>query len=135
MPKRQALRETITQRAVASGKKDFEKRDVLRKLLDNAKDLKNAIIFCNRKRDVATLWRSLEQHGYSCGALHGDMDQRNRTTMLTNFAKAKLICWSLVMLQHADLIFLMLVMFSISMFQSMPKTTYTVLDGTRTRRP
>ena len=82
--------ETITQRAVASGKKDFEKRDVLRKLLDNAKDLKNAIIFCNRKRDVATLWRSLEQHGYSCGALHGDMDQRNRTTMLTNFREGKI---------------------------------------------
>ncbi len=82
--------ETITQRAIASGKQDFEKRQVLRTLIDNAKDLKNAIIFCNRKRDVATLWRSLEQHGYSCGALHGDMDQRNRTMMLNNFREGKI---------------------------------------------
>lgn len=82
--------ETITQRAITSGKKDYEKRQVLRKLLDGAKDLKNAIIFCNRKKDVATLWRSLEQHGYSCGALHGDMDQRSRTAMLQSFKAGKI---------------------------------------------
>jgi superfamily II DNA/RNA helicase len=52
--------------------------------------MQNAIIFCNRKRDVATLWRSLEQHGYSCGALHGDMDQRSRTTMLNSFREGKI---------------------------------------------
>ncbi|MCP4182867.1 MAG: DEAD/DEAH box helicase [Hyphomicrobiales bacterium] len=77
--------DTITQRAVSCGNKDFEKRQALRDLLNGISDLQNAIIFCNRKRDVATLWRSLEQHGFSCGALHGDMDQRSRTTMLNNF--------------------------------------------------
>ena len=82
--------DTIEQHAVSCGKKDYEKREALRKLIDQASELNNAIIFCNRKRDVATLLRSLEQHGYSCGALHGDMDQRNRTAMLTNFREGKI---------------------------------------------
>ena len=47
--------------------------------------MKNAIIFCNRKKDVATTFRSLEKREYSVGALHGDMDQRSRTNMLANF--------------------------------------------------
>ena len=76
---------TVTQRLVASHNKDYEKRAVLRDLIRAQDDLKNAIIFCNRKRDVADLFRSLERHGFSVGALHGDMDQRSRTTMLQNF--------------------------------------------------
>ena len=76
---------TVTQRLVASHHKDYEKRAVLRDLIRAQEDLKNAIIFCNRKKDVADLFRSLERHGFSVGALHGDMDQRSRTTMLQNF--------------------------------------------------
>jgi len=76
---------TITQRFVASHDKDYEKRAVLRDLIRAQEDLKNAIIFCNRKKDVAELFRSLDRHGFSVGALHGDMDQRSRMTMLSNF--------------------------------------------------
>ena len=76
---------TITQRFVASHGKDYEKRATLRDLIRAQTELKNAIIFCNRKKDVADLFRSLERHGFSVGALHGDMDQRSRTTMLANF--------------------------------------------------
>ncbi|NRP85761.1 Superfamily II DNA and RNA helicase [Rhizobium lusitanum] len=76
---------TVTQRFVASHGKDYEKRATLRDLIRAQTDLKNAIIFCNRKVDVADLFRSLERHGFSVGALHGDMDQRSRTTMLQNF--------------------------------------------------
>ncbi|CAN7640768.1 DEAD/DEAH box helicase [Rhizobium sp. LjRoot30] len=76
---------TVTQRLVAAHHKDYEKRAVLRDLVRAQEDLKNAIIFCNRKKDVADLFRSLERHGFSVGALHGDMDQRSRTTMLQNF--------------------------------------------------
>ncbi|WP_145640872.1 DEAD/DEAH box helicase [Neorhizobium alkalisoli] len=76
---------TVTQRLVAAHNKDYEKRAVLRDLIKAQEDLKNAIIFCNRKKDVADLFRSLERHGFSVGALHGDMDQRSRTTMLANF--------------------------------------------------
>ncbi len=82
--------ETITQYAVASPVKDYEKRAVLRDLIDNAKDIKNGIIFCNRKRDVAEVFRSLDRHGYSCGALHGDMDQTSRTATLNAFRDNKI---------------------------------------------
>jgi superfamily II DNA/RNA helicase len=76
---------TITQLLVASGSKDFEKRDTLRRVLRNAQDLKNAIIFCNRKRDISVVVKSLEKHGFNVGGLHGDMDQRARMAMLDAF--------------------------------------------------
>jgi superfamily II DNA/RNA helicase len=76
---------TITQLLVASGSKDFEKRETLRRILRNSADLKNAIIFCNRKRDIATVVKSLEKHGFNVGGLHGDMDQRARMAMLEAF--------------------------------------------------
>jgi superfamily II DNA/RNA helicase len=77
---------TITQRLVATHGQDWEKRAALRDLIREVEgDIKNAIIFCNRKKDVADLFRSLERHGFSVGALHGDMDQRSRTNMLQGF--------------------------------------------------
>ncbi|MDX3924871.1 MAG: DEAD/DEAH box helicase [Shinella sp.] len=76
---------TVTQRLVATHGKDYEKRATLRDLIRAQTELKNAIIFCNRKKDVSELFRSLERHGFSVGALHGDMDQRARMTMLANF--------------------------------------------------
>ena len=76
---------TVTQRLIACHNKDYEKRAALRDIIRAQDDLKNAIIFCNRKKDVADLFRSLDRHGFSVGALHGDMDQRSRTTMLQNF--------------------------------------------------
>lgn len=79
--------ENVAQKLKASPGKDFEKRATLRELLEEAEDLKNAIVFCNRKRDVSTLFRSLERHDYNVGALHGDMDQRTRMMMLENFRK------------------------------------------------
>ncbi|YBV97558.1 DEAD/DEAH box helicase [Phyllobacteriaceae bacterium JZ32] len=82
---------TVTQRLVKSGKKDWEKRAVLRDLIRAELDqLKNAIIFCNRKKDVSELFRSLVRHEFDAGALHGDMDQRARMTMLANFREGKL---------------------------------------------
>lgn len=82
---------TIAQKLVASGSKSWEKRAVLRDLINSeGDDLTNAIIFCNRKRDISELFRSLEKHGFSVGALHGDMDQRSRMTMLANFKDGKL---------------------------------------------
>ena len=63
---------------------------MLRRLLRDAKDLKNAIIFCNRKREVALLYKSLQKHGFSVGALHGDMDQSARTAALDQFRKGEI---------------------------------------------
>ncbi len=76
---------TITQRLVAAGSDQADKRDVLRNLIRSTPDFKNAIIFCNRKRDVQTLWKSLQKHGFSVTALHGDLDQRARMAALESF--------------------------------------------------
>ena len=61
------------------------KRETLRRLIRSAENFKNAIIFCNRKRDVELLHKSLQKHGFSVGALHGDMDQRARMASLDAF--------------------------------------------------
>ena len=82
--------DTITQHAVACEYEDYEKRARLRELIEGAEELKNGIIFCNRKKDVATVFRSLDRHGYSVGALHGDMDQTSRTATLTAFKDNKI---------------------------------------------
>jgi len=82
---------TVTQRLVKSGRKPWEKRAVLRDLIRAEEaELKNAIIFCNRKVEVSELFRSLIKHDFDAGALHGDMDQRARMTMLSNFREGKL---------------------------------------------
>src|SRR5207245_9291309 len=80
----------VAQFQVSVGREPHEKRDTLRRLLRDAKDLQNAIIFCNRKREVALLYKSLQKHGFSVGALHGDMDQSARTAALDQFRKGEI---------------------------------------------
>ncbi|TCD12416.1 DEAD/DEAH box helicase [Oricola cellulosilytica] len=81
---------TVEQKLLGVSKKDFEKRASLRDLIRGQGNLKNGIIFCNRKRDVSELFRSLDRHGFSVGALHGDMDQRSRMAMLQGFKDNKI---------------------------------------------
>jgi len=76
-----------TQNLAKTGREPHEKRETLRRLIRQSVGLKNAIVFCNRKREVATLYRSLVRHGFSAAALHGDMDQQARTTALEQFRK------------------------------------------------
>ncbi len=65
---------------------DREKRAALRALIEaEGEAFRNAIIFCNRKRDVGVVFKSLEKHGYNAGALHGDLDQSVRTATLNAF--------------------------------------------------
>jgi len=78
---------STTQNLVKTGREPPEKRETLRRLIRASVGLKNAIVFCNRKREVATLHRSLVRHGFSAIALHGDMDQQARTTALEQFRK------------------------------------------------
>jgi superfamily II DNA/RNA helicase len=80
---------TTTQRLVKTGREPHEKRDTLRRLIRAAEGLKNAIVFCNRKREVAQLHRSLVRHGFSALALHGDMDQPSRTAALEAFRRGE----------------------------------------------
>src|SRR6201993_648978 len=78
---------TTTQLLVKTGREPHDKRDTLRRVIRSAEGLTNAIIFCNRKREVAALHRSLVRHGFSAIALHGDMDQPARTAALDQFRK------------------------------------------------
>ena len=80
---------TTTQRLAKSGREPHEKRETLRRLIRSAEGLKNAIVFCNRKREVAQLYRSLVRHDFSALALHGDMDQPSRTAALEAFRRGE----------------------------------------------
>ncbi|MFN6999338.1 MAG: DEAD/DEAH box helicase, partial [Elioraea tepidiphila] len=64
--------------------REHDKREALRRLL-RSEDVKNALVFCNRKRDVEVLYRSLSRHGFNAGMLHGDMTQPKRTETLERF--------------------------------------------------
>ena len=82
---------TITQRfKFCPNSEDWAKREVLRDLIKNG-NVKNAIIFCNRKRDVAVLHKSLTKHGFNAGALHGDMEQSARTATLDKFRAGEIM--------------------------------------------
>ena len=70
---------------VASG----DKREALRRLIAS-EDVKNALIFCNRKRDVDILQRSLSRYGLDAAALHGDMPQPKRTETLDRFRNGEI---------------------------------------------
>jgi superfamily II DNA/RNA helicase len=52
--------------------------------------VQNALIFCNRKRDVDILYKSLKRHGFSAGSLHGDMSQPERFATLGKFRAGEL---------------------------------------------
>jgi superfamily II DNA/RNA helicase len=66
-----------------------DKREALRRLIQS-EDVKNAIIFCNRKRDVDILNRSLVKYGLNAAALHGDMPQSKRTETLERFKEGEI---------------------------------------------
>lgn len=60
------------------------KSSLLKRLLD-AQDIKKAIIFCNRKKDIGALLRSLRNGGFNAKDLHGDLDQSVRIATLDAF--------------------------------------------------
>ncbi|HEU5017342.1 MAG TPA: DEAD/DEAH box helicase [Pseudolabrys sp.] len=96
---------TISQLLVSSRGEPHEKRATLRQLIKGADNFKNAIVFCNRKREVAQLYRSLVRHKFNAVALHGDMDQSARTAALDAFRKgeAKLLVASDVAARGLDI--------------------------------
>jgi len=63
------------------------KRDRLRSLIAEQEEISNALVFCNLKRDVDVVYRSLEKHGLSAARLHGDMVQSVRMDTLEKFKK------------------------------------------------
>ena len=68
---------------------EHDKREALRRLVRTQK-VQNALIFCNRKRDVDILHKSLTRHKFNVGALHGDMAQTVRFATLEKFKAGEL---------------------------------------------
>jgi len=89
--------ETVIQRLVMVHHSDgrrpgggaSEKRAALRRIIDT-EDVKNALVFCNRKRDIGILHRSMTKHGYNAGQLHGDMTQPARMETLDRFKRGEI---------------------------------------------
>jgi superfamily II DNA/RNA helicase len=83
--------DNITQEVVEIPANDWAKREALRRLIREAEPtLKNAIVFCNRKRDVDVVAKSLIKHGFDAAPIHGDLDQSLRTKTLDRFRAGEL---------------------------------------------
>ncbi|MBT3990724.1 MAG: DEAD/DEAH box helicase [Rhodospirillaceae bacterium] len=61
-----------------------KKRDALRQLIKKEK-VKNALVFCNRKKDVDIVNKSFLRHGFNSATLHGDMVQSARMATMEKF--------------------------------------------------
>ncbi len=69
--------------------REGEKRQTLRKII-RSEDVNSALVFCNRKRDVDVLKKSLSRHGFNAGALHGDLAQETRMATLEAFREGRI---------------------------------------------
>jgi superfamily II DNA/RNA helicase len=81
---------TITQHIVPIPIVDHKaKRMALRALIERS-EIKNGIVFCNRKSEVDIVAKSLKVHGFDAAPIHGDLDQSMRTKTLESFRKGEL---------------------------------------------
>jgi superfamily II DNA/RNA helicase len=81
----------IAQVAVETPANDWAKREALRRLIrENGDTLQNAIVFCNRKRDVDVVAKSLVKHGFDAAPIHGDLEQSLRMKTLDRFRSGEL---------------------------------------------
>jgi superfamily II DNA/RNA helicase len=81
---------SIEQRLVKAPADFTAKRAALRDLLRSFDNIRNAIIFANRKTTVGIVETSLKRHGFNAAALHGDMDQRARLKTLDAFRNGEI---------------------------------------------
>ena len=63
-----------------------KKKDVLKDLL-RSDEVRNAIVFCNRKTTVRELTTSLRRSHFKAGQIHGDMDQSERIAEFDRFKR------------------------------------------------
>jgi len=80
---------TVTQRIIRMPSSDHkQKRTAVRWIIEN-EEIKSGIIFCNRKRDVDIVAKSLTKHGYNAEPIHGDLAQSLRTETLDKFREGE----------------------------------------------
>ncbi len=97
--------DTITQYIVRVPSQDQkQKRTALRALIARH-DVKNGIVFCNRKSEVDIVAKSLKSHGLDAAPIHGDLDQQTRMRTLESFRNGslKLLCASDVAARGLDI--------------------------------
>ncbi|HJS79934.1 MAG TPA: DEAD/DEAH box helicase [Vitreimonas sp.] len=81
---------TIDQRVIRlPGGDPRTRRAALRAAMTSA-NVRNGIIFCNRKTDVDVVAQSLRRHGFNASPIHGDLDQSLRTKTLDRFRSGDL---------------------------------------------
>ncbi len=80
----------IKQELIQVPNDEWAKREALRMLIKEAGDITNAIVFCNKKRTVDIVAKSLSKHGFNAAPLHGDLDQSVRTKTLEDFRSGTL---------------------------------------------
>jgi superfamily II DNA/RNA helicase len=81
---------TITQHVVHLPTNDGKaRRTALRRVIE-ACDVKNGIVFCNRKVEVDVVAASLTKHGHDAAPIHGDLPQSVRTQTLQRFRDGSL---------------------------------------------
>jgi superfamily II DNA/RNA helicase len=81
---------TITQRVVMMPGGDPRTRRAALRAVMTSGEVKNGIIFCNRKTDVDVVAQSLKRHGFNASPIHGDLDQSLRTKTLDRFRSGDL---------------------------------------------
>ncbi len=72
------------------GGKIIKKKSFLISSLKQDKVLINAIIFCNRKKEVSHLFNLLKNNGLEAGEIHGDLEQKSRMEIVRDFKCGKI---------------------------------------------
>ena len=75
--------EGISQYYIAVEKEDW-KMEVLLDLYSNL-DINQALIYCNTKKRVLELEKTMNDHDFTVSAMHGEMDQVKRDTIMKEF--------------------------------------------------
>jgi len=96
--------DTISQYVVRLPTSDPKAKRTALRMLIGADDVRNGIVFCNRKSEVDIVAKSLRTHGFDAAAIHGDLDQQTRMKTLEAFRKGelKLLCASDVAARGLD---------------------------------
>jgi len=82
--------ETITQYLVRIPTTDQKAKRTALRMLIARDDVRNGIVFCNRKSEVDIVAKSLKTHGLDAAPIHGDLDQTTRMRTLESFRKGEL---------------------------------------------
>ncbi len=82
--------DNITQHVVRVPSADPGAKRLALRALVGAADVKNGIVFCNRKSEVDIVAKSLRTHGFDASPIHGDLDQSMRMRTLDAFRKGDL---------------------------------------------